>query len=68
MDFLELQRVGEGIEFHDGKVYRNYYTQDQRFAIRAFLKEFSIAETWQELKDYDFETNQSPNLASMDVV
>jgi hypothetical protein len=68
LGFLELPRVGEGIEFHDGKVYRNYYTNVQKQDIRKFIKEFATAETWRELKDYDFETNLSPNMASMDVV
>jgi hypothetical protein len=68
LNFLELPRVGEGIEFHDGKVYRNYYTNEQKHNIRAFLEEFATAETWQELKDYDFETNLSPDMASMDIV
>lgn len=67
LDFLELPRVGEGIQFHDGKVYRNYYSAEQRRAIRIFLEELSIVETWEQLKGYDFETNTSPEPGSIDI-
>jgi hypothetical protein len=60
LNFLELPLVGEGIEFHDGKVYRNYYSREEKQNIRNFMQEFATAETWDQLKDYDFETNQSP--------
>jgi len=66
LDFLELPLVGEGIEFHPGKVYRNYYSQEQRKAIRDFLQEFATAETWNQLKGYDFETNTRPTIASLE--
>lgn len=55
LDWLELPHVGPGEPFHTGKVYRHYYTLEQRRAIRDFLKEFASAETWEQLKDYDFE-------------
>jgi hypothetical protein len=55
LEFLELTRVGEGIEFHSGKEYRNYYSRQQKQAIYTFLEEFASAETWGQLKDYDFE-------------
>ena len=67
LQFLEVPRVGEGIQFHDGKVYRNYYTAAQRQAIRVFLEELSITETWKELQGYDFETNTSPEPGSIDI-
>lgn len=55
LDWLELPRVGPGEPFHPGKVYRHYYSADHRRAIRVFLEEFASAETWHQLKDYDFE-------------
>jgi hypothetical protein len=53
--FLEMQVVGEGMEFLSGKIYRDYYNLEQRMAIRDFIREFATAETWEQLKDYDFE-------------
>jgi hypothetical protein len=55
LEFLELTRVGEGIEFQSGKVYRHYYSQKQKSAIYTFLEEFASADTWGQIKDYDFE-------------
>lgn len=55
VDFLDMQVVGGGIEFVSGKIYRNYYTLEQRMAIRDFIREFATAETWEQLKDYNFE-------------
>lgn len=60
LGFLELPLVGTGIEFHDGKVYRHYYTREQKIAIRAFIQEFATPDTWQQLKDYDFEIDAEP--------
>jgi hypothetical protein len=53
--FLELPRVGDGIPFEEGKVYRDYYSNHQKKAIRNFLKEFASSETWEQLEMYDFE-------------
>jgi hypothetical protein len=58
LDFLDLTRVGEGIEFHSGKEYRDYYTLEQKMAIKSFLQEFASAETWEQLKDYDYGAGQ----------
>lgn len=55
LEFLELPMVGEGIEFQDGKVYRSYYSKDQKRAIREFIQSFASYETWQQVKNYDFE-------------
>jgi hypothetical protein len=52
--FLELPRVSEGIEFSHGKEYRDYYSAEQRAAVKAMIKEQSTAETWHYLKAYDF--------------
>lgn len=61
LEFLELPRIGEGIDFHSGKIYRNYYSVDQKKKIRVFLEEFSSAETWDQLKGYDFEMGEATN-------
>jgi hypothetical protein len=58
LEFLELTRVGEGIEFHSGKEYHHYYTPPQKIAIHEFLEEFSSADTWGQIKRYDFEVEE----------
>lgn len=63
LSFLELPLIGEGIEFDDGKVYGRYYSRQEKVAISNFLQEFSSAETWEQLKHYDFETDESPATA-----
>jgi hypothetical protein len=57
LDFLELTPVIEAVEyeFHSGKEYRDYYSQQQKSSIYAFLEEFSSADTWGQIKDYNFE-------------
>jgi hypothetical protein len=55
LEFLELTRVGEGIEFIPGKEYRHYYSPQQKSSIYALLEELSSANTWGQIKDYDFE-------------
>lgn len=60
LNWLDLPRNGEGIEFHSGKIYRSYYTLEERLAIRDFIKEFASVPTWHELKGYDFSTDDGP--------
>ena len=55
LNFLGLPLVGLGIEFHDGKYYRHYYTNAQKQAIKNFLEEYSSPDTWEQLKIYNFE-------------
>lgn len=55
LDWLELPHNGPGEPFHTGKVYRHYYSESQRKAVRAFVQEFASTETWEQLKNYDFE-------------
>lgn len=64
LEFLELPLVGEGIEFDDGKEYGNYYSREEKVAITDFLQEFASAETWAQLKDYDFGTELTSALES----
>lgn len=46
------------IEFVSGKIYRHYYSTEERRLIRAFVKEFASAETWEQLQEYDFQTEE----------
>lgn len=59
LNFLGLDLVGEPVEFHPGKEYGHYYTNEEKQNIRAFLKEFASTDTWRQLKDYDFGGNES---------
>jgi hypothetical protein len=59
LNFLELPIVDRGVEFIPGKVYRHYYTREQKIAIRDFIKEYATRDTWNMLKDYDFEIDAS---------
>lgn len=52
LDFLDLPHVGGGEPFEAGKIYRHYYTDSQKIAIRDFFQEVSSAETWEQLKEY----------------
>ena len=54
LDWIGLPHAGEGEPFHPGKIYRDYYTDDQKRLIRDFLKEASSAETWQQLENYEW--------------
>ena len=54
LTFLELPRVSGGEPFSPGKIYRDYYTPEQKAAILDLIKEQASAETWNWLKDYDF--------------
>jgi hypothetical protein len=67
LDFLELPLVGEGIEFNDGKVYHNYYSIEEKSAVRTFLLEFASAETWRQLEEYDFGDEAARSLTSVAV-
>jgi len=63
LNFLGLPRVGDGVEFHSGKVYRSYFSTKQKAAIRALLEELASTETWEQLKDYDFEIDEASSPA-----
>jgi hypothetical protein len=54
LDFLELTRTGVGEPFDDGKQYKSYYAPEDRISIKAFIKEYASAETWNNVKDYDY--------------
>ncbi|KAL7572049.1 hypothetical protein ACA910_001700 [Epithemia clementina (nom. ined.)] len=54
LHWIGLPHVGQGEPFHAGKVYRHYYSAPQKIAIREFLEEVASAETWEQIKIYDF--------------
>lgn len=60
LDWLELPRVANGVKFQDGKVYRSYYSREEKRSIRDFLQAASSGETWSQLKEYDYESNEAP--------
>lgn len=54
LDFVEIPKDGERVEFIKGKLYRDYYTPEQKANILEFLKEFSSQSTKKELLRYDY--------------
>jgi hypothetical protein len=54
LDFLEVHRAGDEVEFISGKEYGHYYSSDQKQKIRFFLQEFSTKDTWAQLSTYNF--------------
>lgn len=52
--WLGLPLVGEGVPFQTGKRYRHFYTALQKRAILSFVRELASADTWEQLKRYDF--------------
>lgn len=54
LTFLELPSAGGVEPFSHGKVYRDYYSPEQRAAVLDLIEEQATAETWHYLKDYDF--------------
>jgi len=59
LKFLNLPLVGPEYEFHTGKVYRHYYTREQKIAILSFIREYATPDTWEQLERYDFEIDAS---------
>ena len=55
LNFLGLPLVAVGVDFQPGKVYRHYYSRDDKIAIREFIQEYATRDTWSMIKDYDFE-------------
>jgi hypothetical protein len=55
LTFLEVPHVATPLQFHPGKEYRHYYTRAQKVVILDLVREFATPDTWNELKDYDFE-------------
>lgn len=62
LSFLGLPLLGNGTEFHDGKYYRHYYSPEQKLAILSFILEYATSDTWEQLKRYDFEIDNSTAL------
>jgi hypothetical protein len=54
LHFLELTRTEVGEPFVPGKEYQKYYTAEDRLAIKAFIQEYASAETWENVKDFNY--------------
>ena len=52
MEFLETPRRGEKIEFILGKEYLDYFTPEERDAIRKGLQRMALTPTWDNIKHY----------------
>jgi hypothetical protein len=58
LKFLELPLVGLNVEWVPGKVYRHYYSRADKIAIKEFIQEYATRDTWNMVKDYDFEIDK----------
>jgi len=54
LDFLELTRKSNNVHvFVEGKEYsREYFTKDERAAVKNVLQELALQVTWDNLKHY----------------
>ena len=52
LDFLGLLRHGAPEPFVEGKVYRDYFTKDERKQIGMVLKQMASRKTWQHVAKY----------------
>jgi len=53
LDFVEMPRKSDSLYPFHMSTNRDYFTPDQKALIVAFIKEYSSAQTWNELKQYD---------------
>jgi hypothetical protein len=52
LTFLELEHAGEPYRFRKGHNYDEYFTKDERNAVKKALKASSIPQTWQNIQHY----------------
>ena len=52
MDFLNLPRAQEPIEFITGKVYSDFFTLDERLAAKKLVRTIADEWTWSEVSKY----------------
>ena len=52
IEFLEVPRKGGTIEFILGKVYRDYFTDEEYVAIRDAIKIMALSTTWDNVQHY----------------
>ena len=52
LDFLEVPRAGEVVDFVVGKEYRDYFTEKEHDAIREGVKRMALSTTWDNVKHY----------------
>ncbi|GKY95592.1 hypothetical protein MPSEU_000520500 [Mayamaea pseudoterrestris] len=58
LKFLELPLIGLGVAWVPGKIYRHYYSKEDKIAIKEFILEYASRDTWNMLEGYDFETDK----------
>jgi hypothetical protein len=53
LDFLEMPKRGKAPQFVTGKKYeKEYFTKEEREAVRVASERLSLMETWEQLKHY----------------
>jgi hypothetical protein len=52
LDFLRLEYKAEPEPFKMGKVYRDYYTEEDQAAVKQVLEAMALKETWQNIAQY----------------
>jgi hypothetical protein len=52
LTFLDLEQVSEPYPFRKGRTYDEYFTQDERNAVKNALKASSVPQTWQNIQHY----------------
>jgi hypothetical protein len=52
LSFLDLPSVASPVAFDSSKSYSAFYTDDQREAVRNFVRRFSTKDAWNLLRRY----------------
>lgn len=52
MEFLHTEEIGEKPEFLSGKIYRNFYSADERHAVGLAVKRIATVATWKHVQHY----------------
>lgn len=52
LSFLDLKQAGEPYPFKKGHTYEDYFSQEERKAVKEAMKASSIPETWQNIQHY----------------
>lgn len=51
-DFLELKQQAEPYPFHEGHAYKDYFTLEERKAVKEAMEIIAINQTWQSIQHY----------------
>jgi hypothetical protein len=52
LSFLDLEQASEPYPFKKGHTYKDYFSQDERKAVKEAMKASSIPETWRNIQHY----------------